>query len=615
MKKKREDSGAAAEQEPSAPADTPAADTAATAGVSPLWPLSPRFPAPLVDRVRSQLPTPTLGAVRLVNRAARDEFVDGRATRVRRLWGDAPAAALARAAPRLRSLVSLDVKRGQRLADERSVLADALKSLPDGGAVLRELRLPIVHVADDDTPRGAPRPAVSLAAALIGLRGLTLLEVGISSPPGALQPGASAMLHAVTFLTALERLDLSILFSQESGAPYRRPPPPAALRPHLQLQGLPRLRALALNGDATTVWLPALFAAPVPAALSRLCDLKIDLSSDAYPLERALPPAPWRAPWLSQLTRLAVRSDGECLQRMARALAPRALGALRALEIWPAGTGNGNVDAAELRGLLAACRAPALEALDVCFVPSAALRDAAAELLPGLRALAYRGDIFWTEEGRHGQPAPDDLLDGEWPDDWPEFPEPGEEWRAFCDAPLARLTRLKLDVRPEVLAANSRPAQYAATLNRLFAAAWARSLRELELAPLGAPWSYDEPRGAQQLRALQGLSALTALRKLAIDAGAVEPEALELAAREGWADGWAPRLEEFGISDAWCPGSQRLSADALNALLLLPFARLERLVVRTGGVVTQAELAAFSAACAAALPRLTALDFSASRSV
>ena len=59
--------------------------------------------------VRSLLPSRTLSVVRLVNRAARDEFVDGRCTRITPLWDDAPLSALAGAAPRLRSIVSLNL--------------------------------------------------------------------------------------------------------------------------------------------------------------------------------------------------------------------------------------------------------------------------------------------------------------------------------------------------------------------------------------------------------------------------------------------------------------------------------------------------------------------------
>ena len=565
--------------------------------MSPLWPPSPRFPALALELVRSKLPAPTLGIVRLVNRTARDEFVDGRATRVRRQWDDAPLSALASAAPRLRSVASIcTCSRSSHTTmppADCAALAEALERLPNGASSLRELR---VGKIDFFVPPGKKRNGqrdsqclVRLAAAVGRLPALELLEVGID---GNWNSGMTALVDALSRLGALSRLSIH-------AASWARPstPPPKALLP---LPSLRRLEALKLSGDAVVLWLPALLeTTAAAAALPRLRDLGIDCAGQGgRPWLKHLPAVPWRAPWLSQLTRLTLWADEPGLACVARALSPGALPAVRSLKVF--GRGN-HLRRAELTTLLAACDAAALEALALSGASLPVARDAAAAL-PALRCF---------EVDRLDFDAIDEIAsdDSDYDDD---AYDRGAEWRAFCAAPLAPLTRLLVDVADHTDATTGAGARAARLLKPLLAACWARSsLRELSLRGL-----HEGPAGGDALRALRGLSQLTALTKLSLELRLREAPAFEEARSKGWAKGWAPRLVEFEVAlHDW---GHAAAVDELGAALFsLPFSRqLKRFsVVVDCGAVTQKQLAALSAAAAKAAPQLCVLEFSAARTV
>ena len=559
------------------------------AAVSDLWLLSPRFPGPAIDTVRRKLPT--LAALRLVSRAARDDLVDGRATRARRRWADAPFEALASAAPRLRSIQCIDAD-AARLgfwyglrASQCAALAGALEALPaSGAAALRELRVgPIIfkvsfvtggHKAD--TRAEALCALARLASAIGRLTGLARLEFTIEGGWHGSNDGAPELFRAAGRLPALTRLRANIVG-----------PPREALLEWLPVASLARLQTIELSLDTTSQMLPALLAAPLP----RLRDLSFCNSEHAR--SSRLPPAPWRAAWMAQLTRLALTCREDVLRHISRALPPGCLPLVRALKVE---ADLSCVDVAELRALFAACDAAALHTLALTSARGAAVAAVAAAL-PALRALECKRCQFWTPQAMgHPNETEHERCDA--------------GWRALLGAPLAPLTRLELSCAcPEGGRVNSRFAE-------LLAAGWMQSLRQLSLS-MEEDDPRATPRGAPALRVLQGLAALTALSALRLNVRRLDAAAIERAAAEGWAEGWAPRLEAFEIRDTagFVPSALRMGAGAMRALLRLPFSgRLGRLVIDTVGEVTQQELAAFSAACAAALPRLTALEFLAGRS-
>ena len=597
-----------------------------SSAASPLWPLS--FPEPLLQLVRSKLPSTALSALRLVNRAARDEFVDGRCTKVRPLRARASPAALLGAAPRLRSLVEIEAcapqarKHRMLSAAECETLLDVIERLPGGGAAtLRELDIcwaaPARRRSDGECKpadvEAAARCLARLAGALGRLRALESLDLFIEAP---WSDGVAALFSAFACgasaqqLPALTRLGFDISFA---GPPAPRPPPGAlAALPPPAPALLARLEALSLGGLTSDLWLPLLLEGgaaaaeaadsaplPLPLPLPRLRQLELSAwCGDG--LAFAEPLVPWRAPWLSQLTRLVVYSCDGVTQRVAAAFAPGALPALRSLEV------VGEAPSNALRSLIATCGSPGsaaagslLETLKVqeaCSAPLAAA--AAAGALPALRALIYDG----SDLGGDGC---------------------GDRLRAFVAAPFAPLTRLVVDVDRCVYL---RPAYRG--LAALFRAPWARVLTELALRglaePDGAPqWAPPDMCGAPGLRVLyelQGLSALAALRRLELALhGEWAPRALRAAAKEGWADGWAPRLVEFKLRP-----TRRFGKKTLRALLRLPFSsRLERfeivvprergcLSVGVGAGFGRDELTAAdaAAACAAALqPWPPAVEF------
>lgn len=124
-------------------------------------------------------------------------------------------------------------------------------------------------------------------------------------------------------------------------------------------------------------------------SLTRLRDLDLDMTFAAAQLQQddgggdddgggggafhGMPPTPWAAPWLSQLTWLALRgvhgTHAATEDYLCRALAPGCLRALRTLEV-----GSGFEDAAKRRALLAACPAAALGTLTFIHPPSARRR-------------------------------------------------------------------------------------------------------------------------------------------------------------------------------------------------------------------------------------------------
>ena len=556
--------------------------TRGSVNVSPLWPLSPRFPAPARELVRGQLPSPTLGAVRLVCRAARDEFVDALCTRVRQVWDDAPLASLVGMAPRLRSIVGLDTSNcpmscGEHslCEDECDALVEALARLPGGGASLRELR--VGNNIATTQQRGDHADATqALVDAVARLPALESFEVEIHNN---CNDAAAALLSTIgQRLQTLTRLRVGVYSEFGSQRVW------AACRGLLQLQ---QLEALTLDGDAGKAATLALFEAEAAAAgLARLRDLDITLPDPG--------PAgwqkPWRAPLLTQLTRLGASGSFGALQGMAQALDEGALPALRALKVAVADPyDDGYLTAGELRALLAACDATALEALSLHRVAAAALHSVAAEL-PALRALEYDGPDFWAPgltDGFTSDGSPLDVVDTADP-----------PWRAFLGAPLAPLTRLELAV-------GNYPLSSYEGLAPLFEAPWVRSLRVLSLHTM---IKYDlDPDARCPLRSLHGLSALAALSSLTLGLQQLEPDAMEqVAAEELWA-GWAPRLAEFELRVRYMS-----SAGALRALpRMFASGRLERLTFLAQPSVTPQELEAFSAACTAALPRLRALEVSA----
>ena len=135
-------------------------------------------------------------------------------------------------------------------------------------------------------------------------------------------------------------------------------------------------------------------------------------------------------------------------------------------------------------------------------------------------------------------------------------------------------------------------------------------MRELSLR--GIFELYSRPVGVVALRSLQGLRALTELRKLMLEMHGLWGEAVEVAAAKGWADGWAPRLQEFHlIMQDGGPGD----ASVMAALLKLPFSgRLERLRVDARGQVTPKQFERFAKKCTAAFCGLRRLEFTANQS-
>ena len=513
---------------------------AAASAVSDLWPLSPRFPGPALQLVRSKMTALTLSALRLVNRSARADFVDGFAARVwRHRWDDPPLAAIVGAAPRLRSLASLSLRyltgRAECLA-----LADALERLPGGGAPLRALDL---GEASGHAAGGLGRLAVAVGR----LSGLTSFAADLQ---GRWNDGAAALVNAVGRLPVLAQLRLRLACHFEAGQSLQMPP----------LATLRRLEALELVDAAAVQWLPSMFAAENAAALTRLRDLSVGMRSAAC----RLPPAPWRAPWMSQLSQFAVWGHKGQMQFVSRALTPGTLPALRALDI---STRNSCFGARLLRRFIAACDAAALQTLALDGVAGAAVRDVAASL-PALRALELVDADFTCG----GLTDSDDDNDGGGGGGGGAFAlrRPGDdtEMVAFCAflaAPLAPLTRLTLRILDNALAAR---------LSAFFASGRASALREVALHSIGDAGDPDAPSDTLELRSLRGLSALTALTKLAVQIPWLKEAALVTEARTKACRRWAPRLREFELE------TDMLSARTLQALLLLPFERIERLSVR-----------------------------------
>ena len=623
----------------SAPAASVASSLPAPPAASPLWPLSPYFPPAAAELVRSKLPSLTLASLRLVSRAACYEFVDGRAVRVRRLFDAADVAALVTAAPRLRRLESLSTSalsvESRLSAANCEALAEVLARLPNGGAALRELRLCAITVGGSGALLFAGLVAAGyggresclhrLAAAIGRLPGLETLEVELGS---LWDDGASALVRAAAAAPALKRLRLRPLLGVQ---------PPAELRAWLLAGPLPqRLEALEVRSGAAQLLLPAVLRPQVALRLARLRDLSIDLGGDPWaPSSSPLDPAaaaPWRAPWLAQLTRLSIAGGNRHLLAAARALAPGALPALRALEARPF---DHRLGAAALRGLLGACDAAALRSLTLHSPIIEEVRGLVAAL-PALEALELidpdTASAAWKRPRRrrqHGGGGDVGAADqggaaagGGGGGDQGDAAGGGEDgycepraclraeygsWLPLVKELRAPLARLKLHLSGPIehydpfglapLAAGS---------------ACAASLRELDLSLIGDDGGLDAGgrQGRDELRSLRALGALPRLRKLSLEVWGFDQAVLEEAAAEGWAKGWAPRLADFELRVS--PEEVPDAAALLRALVRgLGFAALERLALDTRTYFDPSNLDAFGRAAAAALPRLAALEFSA----
>ena len=630
-----------------------------------LWPLSPRFPERARELVRSKLHVPALGALRLVCRAARDDFVDGRAARVYRLRDDAPLEALARAAPRLRRVESIDwrrldpdCQRGERRslrAGDLSLLAEALERLPASGAAsvralpLGFLSLQLGAFIMEGPPagpgdEGARRAIFSrLTRALTRLQGLHAFEVEVF---GVWNDGLAELLCLVARLPALARLGVKFSCSWLRGTAS------PLSESHVVRAALPalwHLRALSVGGGRRMVaaWLAFLFLPEPPplaaaAILTHLEEFEVDFGPDlterssGFRLLTGAAPAPWRAPWLARLRRLKVSGHADAVRLVSRALEPGSLPALRRLEVFV--SDSRHATRADLGGLLRACNMEALETLSLRGAASAATCGAAAAARSALRDLSCE-DVDWSPMIPPGERvASDDDDEGDDGGDGSEeegssdipfeaiFPgvdlDPNRHTRVGVGALFAGvrapLTKLRVSI------AHMLPRGGAGLAPIYTRPDWRTSLRSLSLRLLEGPFQY--PLGRRELRSLQGLSALAALEALAVEALYVEAAALEAAAAAGWAAGWAPRLRAFAlrtIRPEWMaarhlvklkPGQSHSDLlherDALLALLRLPFGRhrLARLAVEVADPIEPADADAFVAACAAAYPAVSSVQ-------
>ena len=524
-----------------------------------------------VDVVHSQLPLETLRALRLVCRAARDELVDGRCTRVN-IYS---FGALRAAAPRLRSLTDLNAMqfanfKGDAVADECAALADAIERLPHPAAVT-SLELARLQ------PYGCNRRRYlsafeALMAAAGRLPSVRVLKVELFARPTTYDRSDderfAAVVRAAARMAALEELHLDVcLEGKVNHASFysKRPRADPAL-PWGQL------RCIALRGGAA-VLLPRLLEAQLTALTSLEAEL---FSGGAEIMEKnaeALE-ALWRAPWVQQLERLTLRGfapKGVAFEKMLAALpappAPPPLRSLKQLHCglrgWPLASVN------DVRRLLAACNPGELETLALERVTHSDVLGLAARAgaLTALRSLAIPCD------GGAGEQS------------WP--------WAALHDAPLAPLTRLGLGLWCDAVPRDS-PNSPASLLS----AGWAAELRELSLV-FGV--DYHWPPVTTQGFATSALAALSQLRSLHLGEPRLGKAALEAARAEGWAG----RLVDFTLVQFV------MEEGALTALAGLPFARLERLRVSAPyAVADPPTLQAFADAGAAWLGRLRALKLS-----
>ena len=491
------------------------------------------------------LPRHTISTLRLVCRAARDDFVDGRCTKLRPLRHDPDPALPLAAAPRLRRLECMYVP----AVDQQTKCADVaafLGRLPGAGAALKELRFR--HIRGDSAD---PAP---LSAAVGALPGLRLLHAAVVT--GFNARAAAAVLGAL-------------------GAGLRAAPPAARLS--LRLHGsdwdagaadlaallpLGKLEALEVGAEMLQRLTPQLLAPEAAAALTALRSL--DVRMFGVPARAPLADywAVWRAPWLAQLATLSILGTAGPLAGLAGALAPRALASLRGLHISHFGAEE-PLPPAVLGALLEACDPATLEELSTSGVGYA---DAAraAERLPALASLG-----LWM--GRRC---------------------PQEKCEALASARLAPLTSLSLDVGGWLPGA---PGSLAA----LASAPWAASLRKVAL--------YGALPGLCTLQPLGALRALTGLHLSFPRLSVAELRAAGAAGSSDDA-GWARRLEEFTVGElelvAHAAATSGAGAAMVRAWLsALSRARARRLRLLTVMAAVGAdEKDALLAECARALP-------------
>ena len=541
----------------------------------------------MIELIRGKLAAPTLAVLRLVCRAARDDFVDGRCTALRPLLPCCDSAPPSTAAPRLRRLESLSLP-GCRSQQDCADLAEFLLRLPSGGAALRELRLGGVSCQRTTPPRAGPASAdvqtcPLLAAAIARLPGLQTLQfsIGAGDDPDAARLLLGALLAGVraapTARLVLGADGHDLLFRDGSSI---------ATLPLAHLQGL-NIR------DAGRQFLMRL-AAPPPAAAAlaalrslELCDDEfspdeVDAPSDDADAAAPLPPPPpapelWRAPWVAQLTRLRVGGEARVFRWLAASLAPRSLAAVQEFVI--EGAIGFGLPEDVLAPLVAAANPATLRTLHV---PGRSYSLAArlAEALPALRALHFVGcpDVV-SHPPYHGDAGR--RLEA--------------EYGALRAARLAPLTSLTLETGGWACA---QPARLAALLS----APWAASLRKLTLKELSTCADGRPP----PLDAF--LAPLKQLHTLRMSLGCFSRYEFCQALAAGWADAWAPRLVAFEFQGI------RANVEVVRALLRAPFTRLERLSVEladpTGPSIPRKQLALLLDECVRALPALKSVNFS-----
>ena len=509
--------------------------------------------------IRAQLPAHTLAALRLVSRAARDDFVDAHCKALRELRLGADAAQLAACAPRLRRLERLELQFvGGGASHGHSELAAALARLPAGGAALAEVDLGAFSCLRESgslnflpgTAAGGARCDAAgpdkLAAAIGRLAGLRVLRARVSVMEAAFKEAFARALGALGAGIGGAAPAARLALALEAYSPT----------PHgglAELVPLGRLESLWLGQQALDALLPELSAPGVAAAaLTALRSLDVD---GGFLRVR---PQPFlelgRAPWLAQLTQLRLSGPPDAVGTFAHALAPGALTGLRELSL---ACPTSRLPARDAGAVLAACEPASLEALSLGGAPLAAAARLA-EGLPTLNSLGLFGSPQHRRTFEDGAPA-------------------------LKAASLAPLTRFDFTMG-EWLA--ERPER----LESLLSARWAASLRHVFIN--GDFWGGG---GGRALRALAALSQLRRLDTLSICAD-VSGEDLRRAAADGSAAAWAPRLAAFELF------GDSMAFSALDELLQLPFKRLERLAV--GLAADPTKLQRLMDECVRALPTL-----------
>ena len=528
--------------------------------------LSKHNPGPAIELVRSHLLSPTLAVLRLVCRAARDDFVDAHCKALRRLHQRARVAALLTAAPRLRCLERFDtsIKRfGNGPDGDAAGVADFLLRLPGRGASLRELHLGFADMLP-------PKAFDQLRAAAGALAGLRVLRVALSEPTAGGVAGALAA-AANGGSSGGRAVALWLDFPAY-------PPRACGLSRSLAvLLPLGRLERLSLSHGARRL-LHQLFEPAVATALTALRALSLTLLDDEAPS-----PPVWRAPWMARLTRLELDCDCVTARHFSGALLPP--GSLPALQELEYDVIDDMIRGDDLAPLLAACDPAALRSLSL---RAAHLGDDVARLLegrwPALRSLQFsQVPELWAEDSadhRGAWDTADGTLAG----------AAAPAYEALLGARLAApLTRLALYADGWLFA----PGQ-TRRLAALLTAPWAEELREIELSCVQGD--------AGDLGRLAALSQLQHLTALHLRPARLPAAALQKVMDDGSAAAWAPRIRELEVSL-----SDGLDLDDMRALFKM-FARLERLCV-IASARSRGDAEAAMAEAARALPALKSVEF------